>query len=155
MMAKRKASFPGMIGIAGAVFLLDRASKGWCLQHFQVGESRQIVSWFYLTLVKNTGTAFGFFQGNNRILLFLSYTILLLLLYAARGLCERGGVWAYWGVAFILGGAIGNIVDRHLYGQVVDFLDFRIWPVFNIADSAITVGAISTAIGLMKHKERR
>lgn len=149
---KRKARFPAMIGIAGAVLLIDRLSKMWFLDHFQVGESRRVFSWFYMTLVKNTGTAFGFFQGNNRLLLFISYAILLLLLYGARGVCERGGHWAFWGMALLWGGAVGNIVDRHLYGQVVDFLDFRVWPVFNIADSAITLGSITTAIGLMRHK---
>ena len=56
-------------------------------------------------------------------------------------------------VALVLGGAIGNIIDRHLYGHVIDFIDLRFWPVFNVADSAITVGAISTAIGLMSNKD--
>ena len=89
------------------------------------------------------------------MLLIISYVILLLVLYGARGFFERGGMWAFWGIALVMGGAIGNIVDRHLYGHVIDFLDFRVWPVFNIADSAITIGAISTAIGLLTHKKEQ
>jgi signal peptidase II len=144
-----RARFPAMVGIAGLVVLLDRLSKAWFLNHLQLDESRRVASFFYFTLVKNTGTAFGLFQGNNKLLLMTSYAILLLVLYGARGLCERGGAWAVLGVALIMGGAVGNIIDRHLYGQVIDFLDFRVWPVFNVADSAITVGAVCTAIGLL------
>lgn len=135
--------------IAGVVLVLDRLSKAWIRHHFQLGESRAITSWFSLTFVQNTGTAFGFFQGNNKALLILAFLILAALLYGARGLSERGGFWGALGVALVLGGAVGNLMDRIHYGQVIDFLDFRVWPVFNIADSAITVGTISLVIGLM------
>ena len=107
-----------------------------------------VTSWFYLTFVQNTGTAFGLFQGNNKALLILAFLILCALLYGARGLSERGGFWGALGVALVLGGAVGNLMDRIHYGQVIDFLDFRVWPVFNIADSAITVGTVSIMIGL-------
>src|SRR4029077_7304459 len=137
----RRAQFPSMLSVAGILVLIDPFTKLWFLRHFQLGESRRITSFFYLTLVQNTGTAFGLFQDDNRMLLIISYVILLLVLYGARGFFERGGMWAFWGIALVMGGAIGNIVDRHLYGHVIDFLDFRVWPVFNIADSAITVGA--------------
>jgi hypothetical protein len=91
-----------------------------------------------MTYVQNTGTAFGFFQGNNRALGLLAFIILVALLYGARGLTERGGFWGAIGVAFVLGGAVGNMIDRFHYGRVIDFIDFRFWPVFNVADSAIT-----------------
>jgi signal peptidase II len=74
--------------------------------------------------------------------------ILGALIYGARGLTERGGFWGALGVALVLGGAIGNVMDRVHYGEVIDFLDFRVWPVFNLADSAITIGTISILIGL-------
>ncbi len=141
--------FGGILTIAGVVLLLDRLTKAWIRHHFQLYESRRLTSWFYLTFVENTGTAFGLFQGNNRALLLLAFTILAALLYGARGLTERGGFWGAIGVALVLGGAIGNVMDRIHYGQVIDFLDFRVWPVFNIADSAITIGTISLMIGLI------
>jgi len=141
--------FGGILMIAGGVVLLDRFSKAWIRHHFQLGESRAITTWFYLTFVQNTGTAFGFFQGNNKALLILAFMILGALLYGARGLTERGGFWSAIGVALVLGGAVGNVMDRIHYGQVIDFLDFRIWPVFNVADSAITIGTISILIGLL------
>ena len=149
-----KARFPAILFIAAVVIAVDRCSKIWFLDHFQFGETRRVISGLYVTLVHNTAAAFGLFQNNNRALLILSYGILLLLLYGARGLWERGGTWAFWGVAFILGGAVGNMVDRHLYGHVIDFIDLRVWPVFNLADSAISVGAFCTALGLLRHSKK-
>jgi len=143
--------FGGIMTIAGVVLLIDRLTKAWIRHHFELGESRRIASWFYLTFVQNTGTAFGFFQGNNRALLILAFVILGVLLYGARGLSERGGFWGALGVALVLGGAVGNVMDRIHYGQVIDFLDFRVWPVFNVADSAISVGTFSIIIGLLRN----
>jgi signal peptidase II len=144
--------FGGIMMIAGAVVLLDRFSKAWIRHHFQLGESRRITAWFYLTFVQNTGTAFGLFQDNNRALLILAFIILGVLLYGARGLSERGGFWGALGVALVLGGAVGNIMDRIHFGQVIDFLDFRIWPVFNVADSAISIGTLSLLVGLLSNE---
>jgi len=144
--------FGGIMTIAGVVLALDRLSKAWVRHHFQLGESRRVTSWFYLTFVENTGTAFGLFQGNNKALMVLAFVILGALLYGARGLSERGGFWGALGVAFVLGGAFGNVMDRIHYGQVIDFLDFRVWPVFNIADSAISVGTLFLMIGLLSNE---
>jgi len=142
--------FGGILSIAGAVLLVDRFTKAWVRHHFQLGESKRIAAWFYLTYVQNTGTAFGLFQGNNKALLILAFVILGALLYGARGLTERGGFWGALGVALVLGGAVGNVMDRMHFGQVIDFLDFRVWPVFNIADSAISIGTLSIMIGLLR-----
>ncbi len=142
--------FGGILSIAGVVLLLDRLSKVWVRRHFDLGESRRITSWFFLTYVQNTGTAFGMFQGNNKALLLLAFLILGVLLYSARGLAERGGFIGAFGIALVLGGAIGNVMDRIHFGQVIDFLDFRVWPIFNIADSAISVGTLGIMIGLLK-----
>ena len=142
--------FGGILTISGIVVLLDRVSKWWVLRNIALGESRPIKTFFSLTHVQNTGTAFGFFQGNNKALLLLGLVILATLLYGARGLSERGGLWGALGVALVLGGAVGNIIDRVHYGRVIDFLDFRIWPVFNLADSSITVGTLCILIGLLR-----
>lgn len=145
--------FGGIAFIAGIVALIDGWTKSLVMKHFVLGESRRVFSWFYLTYVHNTGTAFGMFQGNNKALLALALVIFALMLYAARGLTEQGGYWGAIGVALVLGGALGNIYDRIQYGQVIDFIDWRVWPVFNVADSAITVGTVSLMIGLWRTKE--
>jgi signal peptidase II len=144
--------FWSILGTAGAVWVADRFSKWWILRHFRLGESRSLLPYFSITFVENTGTAFGFLQGNNRVLLVSAFVILVVLIYGARGLSERGGLWGALGVALVLGGALGNLFDRIHYGQVIDFLDFHVWPVFNVADSAITVGTLSLMIGLWKKK---
>lgn len=148
-----EATFWTILSIAAAVIFADQFTKSWVLQRFQLGESRPITAFLSFTFVENTGTAFGLFQGNNRALLILSMVILGALLYAARGLSERGGWWGALGVSFVLGGAIGNMLDRMNHGRVIDFLDFKVWPVFNVADSAITVGAVAIAISLWFDRE--
>lgn len=141
-----------LLSLALGIVLADGISKQWILRHFALGESRAVTSWFSLTYVHNTGTAFGLFQDSNKALLVIAVGILMFLLYSARGLCEQAGVWAQWGIGLVIGGAIGNMVDRIHYGHVIDFLDFHFWPVFNVADSAISVGALSLAVGLLVPK---
>lgn len=145
--------FSGILTIAAIVWVLDVWTKRWVHNHFVLGESRPVFSWLSMTYVHNTGTAFGLFQGNNKALLILALVILGMLLYAARGLTEQGGFWGALGVALVLGGAVGNITDRLHYGQVIDFIDLHVWPVFNLADSSITVGTASLMIGLWRAKE--
>lgn len=94
---------------------------------------------FFLTLVENRGIAFGLFQNGEKILL-LVITLSIAVL-AVLGLRDRSGRFrVQGGIGLILGGAAGNLIDRLRVGAVIDFLDFRIWPVFNFADTAITIG---------------
>jgi signal peptidase II len=143
----RWGRLPRLGAIAGIIFVADRLTKAWVRDAFMLGESRPITPFFSLTYVHNTGTAFGLFQGNNTAMLIVACAILVFLLASAPTLAERGGRWGFWGVALVAGGALGNILDRMLYGQVIDFLDFHVWPVFNVADSAISVGAACLLIG--------
>jgi len=135
-----------------SIVALDSLTKHWVLQNMLYGESRPITSFFYLTYVRNTGSAFGLFQDSNMALLALAFIILGVLAYSAKSLVEQTGRWGYWALPLIVGGAIGNILDRLQYGYVVDFFDFRIWPVFNIADSAISVGTVLLALGMLRAK---
>jgi len=100
---------------------------------------------FHLTLVYNRGIAFGLFQRHETLLfLFITASILALLILGGR--LSSAGVLPRLGLILILGGAIGNWIDRIRCGAVIDFLDFRVWPVFNFADSAITVGVLLYAV---------
>jgi len=154
-MIRRTPPLWRIIVVAGLVILLDWWTKRWVLKSMMVGESRKVTAYFYLTHVHNTGSAFGLFQGNNHALFILALIILGFLFYSARGLSEEGGRCGEIGVALVLGGALGNLIDRIQFGHVVDFLDFRIWPVFNVADSAITVGALTLAWGLTFRERAR
>jgi signal peptidase II len=154
-MRRRLPKFTVIAIGAALVALFDQLSKRWIMATFAFHETRPFGPYFSLTYVHNTGSAFGLFQGNNTALLVIGFVILGVLFYSARGIAETGGFFTAFGLSLVLGGAIGNIIDRIALGHVVDFLDFHFWPVFNLADSAISVGAASIAIGLLRREEPR
>ncbi len=109
---------------------------------------------FHLTLVFNTGAAFGIFKARNFIFITIAaFAIIFILSHLPR--LRREGIMVKISIALILGGIIGNLIDRLRFGYVVDFLDFRVWPVFNLADSAITVGAVIMCVKLIFMKEKK
>ena len=114
-----------------------------------------IGSFFHFTLIYNTGVAFGLLEGWG---LWVTAGTLVVLLFLFRGFVTASkdspaSRWPMVCMGLILGGAVGNLIDRIRLGAVIDFLDFRIWPVFNLADSCITVGAVWMAWHLMRRKE--
>jgi signal peptidase II len=116
----------------------DQASK-YAIRHaFALGESAPVVPGvFHITYHLNTGAAFGLFQGRTAALAAASLIfIVVTLCYVTR----RPDGPLKFALFMVLGGAIGNAFDRVRLGYVVDFLDFRIWPIFNVADAAITCG---------------
>ena len=133
--------------LIGAIFIFDQLTK-WCVHHYmELYQSIPVIhNFFYLTYVTNDGMAFGLsFPGGKFFLL----SLILLLTAFITGLLwkERDGhPLVKYGLALILSGAIGNVVDRIINGSVVDFLDFMIgnfhWYIFNVADSAVTVGMV-------------
>tara|TARA_Y100000310_G_scaffold332758_1_gene408936 strand:- start:2101 stop:2499 length:399 start_codon:yes stop_codon:yes gene_type:complete len=104
----------------------------------------------HLTSIQNTGAGFGLLRGQQSLLILVSLLVVGVILYHLPVFMrERKGVVPF---ALLWGGALGNLIDRVYFGYVVDFLDFRIWPVFNIADSAITIGAVWLIILYWKEK---
>ena len=140
--------------LALAVIVVDHVSKTWVAVHFLPGESRIVVPRIlYLTYVQNYHGAFGLF-GTHPLLLTAAASAVLIGFYLWY---RREGATAQVHVAFalIFGGAVGNIVDRVRFGYVHDFIDFRVWPVFNVADSAITVGVCLLLLQMLVHEKRR
>ena len=136
------------LGVAAIVVLLDQLSKVTLSQLIVYGQSEQITSFFNLVMVYNKGAAFSFLAdqlGWQRYLFagISAAASLLIIWMLKRHASQRLFCWA---LALILGGAIGNLIDRIAYGHVIDFLDVHVygwhWPAFNIADSAITIGAV-------------
>ena len=136
------------LGVAAIVVLLDQLSKVTLSQLIAYGQSEQITSFFNLVMVYNKGAAFSFLAdqlGWQRYLFagISAAASLLIIWMLKRHASQRLFCWA---LALILGGAIGNLIDRIAYGHVIDFLDVHVygwhWPAFNIADSAITIGAV-------------
>lgn len=122
------------------VVVLDRISKIATIRYLRVGESHTLIDGIlYATHVRNPGAAFGLLPQMSVLLTVLSalITLGLIAFYIVSGL--RGN-WINLGVGLMVGGAIGNLVDRIQWGHVVDFIDLRFWPVFNVADIGVTVG---------------
>lgn len=127
--------------IAAGALLLDQLTKTWVRAAFLPDESRPVVAAvFHLTYVQNTGAAFGMFQGHTGLFILCSLAVIAWIAWEFWR--ERGRPLAATGVglSLILGGAVGNLIDRVRLGHVTDFLDFRVWPVFNVADTCISVG---------------
>ena len=140
--------------------ILDQLSKWEILKHFTEGERLNIIpDLFDLTLAYNPGAAFSFLadQGGWQKFFFLGLAVVISL-YLARAIWrDEFGCWGKLGAAMIIGGAIGNVVDRLIHGHVVDFLLFYwqnwFYPAFNIADSFICVGAVCLVLDGLLHKK--
>jgi len=131
------------------IFALDRISKIFAISHLRPQGSVEILPFFHLTYVENTGAAFGSFKGGNYFLA-AAAVIILALLFKWRKDIIKLGASARYAFIFIVAGAIGNLYDRMVLGFVVDYFDFIIWPVFNVADSFISVGAVIMGALLIK-----
>lgn len=128
------------------VVLVDQVSKLFVRSSFEYGRPHRIIGdWVRLTYIENPGMAFGIEIGGQIFFtLFSLIATIIIFIYIVRARQEK--IQLRVSLALILGGAIGNLIDRFLYGKVVDFIEVGIgnarWPIFNIADSAVTIGMI-------------
>jgi signal peptidase II len=136
------------------VYGVDRLTKWWAIEWLFPRSPVEVFPFFYLTYVENTGAAFGMMQGANLFFVFVSI-VLLGGLWWMRSRMPLDQKLAHFSLALVAGGALGNLYDRLRYGAVIDFLDFRVWPVFNVADSCISVGAVLLAILLGRAPEEK
>ncbi len=126
--------------ISFLVILADRLTKMLVMNRMQEGMSIPVVQGFFnFTYVLNPGAAFGMLP-NNRVFFIALTVAVLVIAFVARKQIAKEGPWFTYGMSLFLGGAIGNLLDRIKTGLVVDFFDFIVWPVFNVADIAICVG---------------
>lgn len=131
------------IHFVALIFIVDRATKLFILSNLKLGES--IAVWpgvFHLTRVHNTGAAFGMFRGYGSFLIVFSVICVLALLYFLMRETLANSPLKKIASLLIISGALGNMIDRIYYGFVIDFLDFRVWPVFNLADMVISIGVV-------------
>lgn len=135
------------------VIVLDQLTKLWLVSAIPLREQRVVIEGFLqLRHTQNTGAAFGFFQGGTVALSVAAVAIVAAIVYSATRMGDGNG-WGMFALSLIVGGALGNLIDRLRLGYVVDFIEvygphvkignsIYTWPVFNVADSAITVGVL-------------
>jgi signal peptidase II len=147
--------------LAAAVVAADQVTKAMVLGRFALGERLEVTGFFNMVLVYNKGAAFSFLSDapgwqTPALVVFALVAIGIVGTFIVR---SPGRRTLCTGLALILGGAIGNLIDRLRFGQVVDFLDFHAhgwhWPAFNVADSAITLGAALIILEGFLHHEGR
>jgi signal peptidase II len=147
--------------IAAVIVLADQLTKWAVLANFAPGERRELAAFFNMVLVFNKGAAFSLLASapgwQTPLLAGFALTAAVVVSVLIWRSPERRLFCA--GLAMVLGGAVGNVIDRLRYGHVVDFLDFHAlgwhWPAFNVADSAITLGAAVLIIDGFRHDARR
>jgi signal peptidase II len=130
-----------------ALLALDRATKIWAASSLQAIGTIPLIPFFDLTYVENTGAAFGMGAGANKLLTAVSVG-LVIALQVMRRRWPKNDPWLQWGALLVTTGAVGNLYDRVKLGYVVDFLHLHHWPVFNVADSCISIGAVLLAWGM-------
>lgn len=145
------------IWLSLAVFVLDQLTKQLAVAKLVYADPLAVMPFFNLTLVHNTGAAFSFLAQAGGWQRWLFATIALLvsvgIIYWLKRL-DRDRLWEAAGLALVLGGAVGNLWDRMVYGHVIDFLDFYYqswhWPAFNVADISIFIGAALLIIDTLR-----
>lgn len=139
--------------LALGALLLDQLTKVWAVATLgpepRSAELRLIGEWLSLYYIRNTGVAFGLFQNLPQLFTITSIIITLAAIYAYRYHLPWPSPWIKISMGLIVGGALGNIVDRLRLGYVVDFIRVGWWPIFNLADSAVSVGVTMLTLYLL------
>ncbi len=151
--------------LAASIIIPDQITKAVIQQKYVLWDTDPIIPGFFnLVHVLNKGAAFGFLNRpdtNWQIWFFVAVTVFAVgFIYYLLSTADHGDRFFIWGLGLVLGGALGNLVDRIRFGFVVDFLDFHVgqyhWPAFNVADIAITCGAFCVIISMyMKNRHER
>jgi signal peptidase II len=140
------------LATAGVVAALDQATKQLAISGIERGEHVDVFFGLELTNARNTGVAFGAFEGGGALVAILIAVSLALLV--AYFVVHREKPWLWLPVGLLLGGALGNLADRARIGAVIDFIDPVAWPAFNVADSCIVVGVLAL-LYVVEGRERR
>ncbi len=127
--------------LAAGVLAADQATKAIVRGSIERGERVDVLPGIDLVNTRNTGVAFGFLSGGGTLVALLAALALVALLAFFATHMDRRLVWLPTGL--LVGGAAGNLIDRAREGSVTDFVDLPLWPAFNLADSAITIGVLS------------
>lgn len=139
--------------LAAVLVVLDQYTKYLVCAHLAVGESWPVLgSLLSFTYSRNTSSAMGLMPLPTRALAVIAALFVVAILIWGVRWAERNG-WLLWGLGLLLGGAVGNLLDRVRLNYVVDFIDVHFWPIFNVADIAVCCGAALILIGTLLYQE--
>ena len=143
-----------LASISIIIVLADQLSKLWIMENLANGQTLFDAGYFQMIRTQNTGAAFGIFQGQTQILSVISFIGVLVLLVFGFFLCRRwpefDNMLVKVAIGLVLGGTVGNLIDRVWRHSVTDFIDFKIWPAFNVADASVTIGILLIAYFLIR-----
>jgi signal peptidase II len=142
----RSAAFTRAGAVLAAVLILDQLTKHTVAAGITPGEQRKFLPGVQLVHVRNNGVAFGFFSGGGALVLLFTLAALGVLIGYFMLRPERPWLWLPTGL--LIGGAVGNLIDRLANGAVTDFIKLPLWPAFNVADMAITFGVLALLYAL-------
>lgn len=127
--------------IMAGVILLDQVTKFFIYSNMDLHQSIPIITdFFHITYTRNFGAAFSLLQNQQNFFITMTSIVTIIIFYVMIRYKRKLNKVVLLGLSFIAGGAIGNLIDRIRWGYVTDFLDFRIWPIFNVADMSIVFG---------------
>ncbi len=164
-MARRSSGSKGLgiwpwLGLALVIVIIDQFTKTLILGYYKYGDATYVTSFFNVVRAHNTGAAFSFLAGADGwqrwFFMAIGIGAAVFIIWMLKS--HAGQKLFSFSMAAILGGAIGNVIDRMMHGYVVDFLDFHLagrhFPAFNVADSAITIGAICLILDELRRVRR-
>lgn len=147
----------GYILFALFIIFLDQVSKIYIQYNMHIGESIPVIEGiFHITYIENPYTAFGLFRYQTIFFVIAASISVILIILIYKKIIFKKDPFMYIPLTLVLGGAVSNLIDRvRIDGKVIDFIDFRIWPVFNFADSAIVCGMLVLLIHVLFHAPER
>jgi len=147
----------GYISFAIFVILFDQASKLFIQYKMKIGESIPVIKgFFHITYIENPRTSFGLFEYNTSFFVIAAVVSVILVILIYKKIIFKKDPFMYIPLTLVLGGAVGNLIDRvRIGGRVIDFIDFRIWPVFNFADTAIVCGMLILLVHILFHSPKK
>lgn len=136
------------------IILLDQLIKYLVSTNMFLGQSIPVLPQiFHLTYIQNPGAAFGILENQCYLFILIAAVLIIAVIYFYKKIIQLSRFFQI-GIALLFSGAIGNMIDRIFIGKVIDYMDFRIWPVFNLADIAIVSGCAIIAFNLLCKTER-
>lgn len=136
------------------IILLDQIIKYFVSTNMFLGQSIPVLPQiFHLTYIQNPGAAFGILENQRYLFILIAAVLIVAVIYFYKKIIQLSKLFQV-GIALLFGGAIGNMIDRIFIGRVIDYMDFRICPVFNLADIAIVSGCAIIAFNLLFKTER-